>query len=511
MNHKQSYPWQEIVFSGELLAGLSFIVYLLTLCPGIYGFDSAELATGVYTQGIVHPPGFPLYMLVGKLFTLLPIGSIIYRLNLMSAFFAAATIYFLYQALALLFQPRWISWVAAAFLAFSIYFWQMSVVAEVYTLHTFFLALELFLLLRWRRIGTSGLLIFFAFIYGLSLTNHTTGLFFAPGFAWLIVSSRHWKWKPGWFWGAALLAFFGSLLVYLYLPLRADSSAGLNYIKEYYLVDVTTLSGLLWMISGRAYSFFAFGYPLNQIPAQLWNGLELLWRNFIGVGALVALFGVYGFFKRNWESALGLFLIFLGNFGFYINYRVLDKDTMFLPSFLICVFFLAAGVDQIYQWTQNQRFTPDIRKTLANGQPVFWAAIAVLACALNWQWVDMSRTVGPESYSSMVLASAAPNSTIVAGWSTAVVLEYEQLVEGKRPDLLIYNSSRSEVALYYRYWSQNLPEDQIMTLVNQNELRLIDQFYQEGNVYSIEYDSTLAGEYSYVPVGVYYQLQEKAK
>ncbi len=50
-----------------------------------------------------------------------------------------------------------------------------------------------------------------------------------------------------------------------------------------------------------------------------------------------------------------------------------------------------------------------------------------------------------------------------------------------------------------------------MALVRQDELRLIDLYYQKGNVYSIEYDSALAGEYSYVPVGVYYQLQEKAK
>jgi len=66
-SHSHLLKWQRFVFSGELLALVTFIVYLLTLCPGIYGFDSAELATGVYTQGIVHPPGFPLYMLIGKI------------------------------------------------------------------------------------------------------------------------------------------------------------------------------------------------------------------------------------------------------------------------------------------------------------------------------------------------------------------------------------------------------------------------------------------------------------
>lgn len=509
MSRKPTLNWSEVLFSGELLAGVSFLIYLLTLCPGVYGFDSAELATGVFTQGIVHPPGFPLYMLVGKLFTLLPFGSVIFRLNLMSAFFGAATVYFLYRGMVILFETKWIAWVAAAFLGFSVYFWQMSVVAEVYTLHTFFLVLELFLLLRWRQSGASRLLVLFAFVYGLSLTNHTTGLFFAPGFVWLIVSSPKWNWKPTRIWLAAVLLFFVSLLLYLYIPIRASSNAGLNYIKEYYSVDVSTLSGLLWMISGRAYSFFAFGYTAEQIPAQLWSGLGLIWRSFIGVGALAALLGLYGFFKRNWEAALGCLLIFLANFIFYINYRVLDKDTMFLPAFLMTAIFIAAGMGEIVRLIKQLDLTASLQNWVDKLQPVFWALMAIMACTLNWQWVDMSQTAGPESYSSMVLSSAAPNSTIVASWSPAVVLEYAQLVEGKRPDLKILNRSRSEVALYYHYWSAGVPKDQLLGLVNRDELALIDQRFAKGNVYSIEYDADLADAFSFSQVGVYYQLHKK--
>lgn len=509
MSHRPAFKWQEVLFGGELLSGVVFCIYLLTLCPGVYGFDSAELATGVFTQGIVHPPGFPLYMLVGKLFSLLPLGSVIFRLNLMSAVFGAGTIYFLFRGLTELFQTRWIAWVASAFLAFSIYFWQMSLVAEVYTLHTFFLAVEFFLIFRWRRSGYQKLLVVFAFVYGLSLTNHTTGLFFAPAFVWLVVSSPKWNWKPAKFWIAAIALFCASLLLYIYIPLRAGTTTGLNYNKEYYSVDVSTLPGLLWMISGRAYSFFAFGYSLPEIPAQLWLGLGLIWRSFIGVGALVALLGVYGFFRRDWESALGCALIFLGNFVFYINYRVLDKDTMFLPTFFMTVVFIAAGLKELTGLIENLDIDSRIKQRIAAIQPVFWVAIVLLACTLNWQWVDMSHTVGPESYSRMVLTSAAPNSTIVASWSPAVVLEYEQLVEGKRPDLTILNRSRSEVARYYRYWSTGIPKGEIMAQVNQDELAAISEYFNHGNVYSIEYDPDLAAEFTFTRVGVYYQLHKK--
>ncbi|MQY69884.1 MAG: DUF2723 domain-containing protein [Firmicutes bacterium] len=79
-----------------LLFLVSFGVYLKTLCPTVYIGDSGELIAAAYTLGIPHPPGYPLYCLLGKLFTLLPFGTIAYRVNLMSAFFASLTIVLIY-------------------------------------------------------------------------------------------------------------------------------------------------------------------------------------------------------------------------------------------------------------------------------------------------------------------------------------------------------------------------------------------------------------------------------
>ena len=75
------------------LGVLALVVYTATLSPGVYGFDSAELSTGAYTLGIVHPPGYPLYLLIAHLFVQLPIGDVAYRVNLMSAVFGAGPIF----------------------------------------------------------------------------------------------------------------------------------------------------------------------------------------------------------------------------------------------------------------------------------------------------------------------------------------------------------------------------------------------------------------------------------
>ncbi len=141
-------PW-----AGISLFLLTFLVYLKTLAPGVFGFDSAELATGVFTQGIVHPPGYPLYLLIGKLFTFLPIGDVAYRLNLMSAFFASLTVVLLYHAIRNIIQNRFAAWFAVLLFAFSNYFWQMALIAEVYTPFTAFLAGDLLLLSLWRKTG----------------------------------------------------------------------------------------------------------------------------------------------------------------------------------------------------------------------------------------------------------------------------------------------------------------------------------------------------------------------
>ena len=123
----------------------------------------------------------------------------------------------------------------------------------------------------------------------------------------------------------------------------------------------------------------------------------------------------------------------------------------------------------------------------------------------------MSDAFGPETYSSMIMQSVENNATIIANWSPAVVLEYYQIVEGKRTDLHIYNQSRIEVARYYQYWSMGKPAPQISAAVSRDELSDIDQLYEDSTLYSIEYDPVIAKKYEYVPVGTFYRLEKKVR
>ena len=74
---------------GGCVVIVTLVGYVKTLAPTVSFFDSGELIAAAATFGVAHPPGYPLYVLLGWLFSKLPVGGVAYRLNLMSAVFAA--------------------------------------------------------------------------------------------------------------------------------------------------------------------------------------------------------------------------------------------------------------------------------------------------------------------------------------------------------------------------------------------------------------------------------------
>jgi len=68
---------------------ISIVLYALTLAPSVVFVDSGELILAARSLGVAHPPGFPFYVLLTHLATLVPIGNIAVRVNFASALFGA--------------------------------------------------------------------------------------------------------------------------------------------------------------------------------------------------------------------------------------------------------------------------------------------------------------------------------------------------------------------------------------------------------------------------------------
>ena len=154
---------------GVCVLGAACALYVKTLAPTVSFFDSGELIAAAATLGVAHPPGYPLYVLLGWLFSHLPLGAAAYRLNLMSACFGALAALMAYSLTYLLLTERTrpashdgnpdpermlqpvFAMIAGLTFAYSLTHWRQSVVAEVYALNAFLCGLILVLLLVWRR------------------------------------------------------------------------------------------------------------------------------------------------------------------------------------------------------------------------------------------------------------------------------------------------------------------------------------------------------------------------
>lgn len=238
--------------------------YLATASANSYWLDGGELVSATIAFDIIHPPGHPLTALWGKAFTLVPLGSLAFRVALGQAVAGALGIYFLCGALqratAALELPAAIGGVLAAsasgLVAFCFGLWFQAVRPEVYALQALLLmiAMERMSALVASEYRDGRALLGACVAIGLGLTNHhLMAFFFFPALIYgalrLALARRAL--------GAAriarplLLCTAAGLLclsVYAYLPLRARAEPPLN------LGAPTTLERIYWVVSAKVYA-----------------------------------------------------------------------------------------------------------------------------------------------------------------------------------------------------------------------------------------------------------------
>jgi hypothetical protein len=423
---------------------LPFLLYLSTLAPTIYNLDSAELTTAAATGGIVRSTGYPLYLLIGRLWSRIPVGDVGYRMNLFSAVCGALTVALAERILRRLRVGPWVAFGALGLLACSTYFWALSLIAEVYTMHTALMAGLILSLLRWgdapqpRRLALVGL------VLGFSLGHHAATVLLIPGCVWYVVTvAPRRAIKPRSFL-LALAALLLGLSVYLYLPICYASDPAFNYAGHYNAqgdfvpVNLQTVKGLWWLVSGRPFAGNMFGYE----GVELWQEVKQfgvhLWQTFLGIGIGPGLLGMVVLWRRNWRLGGMLLLMFLSNAGFYIDYRVADKITMFLPTFLIWALWLGVGYQWLLQWVTD---VDDAAIRHLSIFSLYAIIVGVVLFSLSWNWplVNLSDDWSARERGEEILEEVEPNALIFGWWDTVPVVEYLQLVEGERPDVKAIN------------------------------------------------------------------------
>ncbi|MEK6647211.1 MAG: DUF2723 domain-containing protein [Candidatus Firestonebacteria bacterium] len=419
---------------GVLIFFLAFMLYLVTLAPSISIRDSGDMITSAYTLGISHPPGYPLYMLLGKLWTFIPFGSIAYRLNLMSAIFAALSVVLVYLTSLKLIHPTEgkiefseyaISGITAILFAVSFTFWSYATIGEKYSLHAFLNILLIYMFLNLLYSPVSSKVVYlFAFLSGLSLTHHPVTLFVIfPAIILLLVKNH----KPKILMLKIFLYFSIGLLFYLYLPIRLNTGALSKW------GNLSTVSDLFSYISVKLYRDVAS--PITSI-AELISRLkfqigENFLRQFTIIGVILAFYGSYKLYKINKQILIFFISVILLNAIFCMTHSFDHLiDVYYLASFIIVFLLISVAIKFVME-----KISKNFIKVIIL---IAFLLIPVFLFFRNYNDLNRREEYLIYTYSYDVLKSTKPNSTIFVDDDESLFgLWYLQEVEKFRCDVQV--------------------------------------------------------------------------
>ena len=444
---------------------VAFVVYALTVERTVPSGDSGELIAAASALGVAHPPGYPLYMLLGHLATSLPGGSAALRMNLLSGVFdaVAVAVVFLtsYRLIAaesgrLAFQLV-ASTVGALLLAFSSLFWAYSVVAEVFALNNLFAALLLFVGFEWcRRPERIRLLWLLALLLGLAFCNQQTIVLLLPALAVLGLGAR----RRISFRNAAIAvgALVAGLVPYVYLPIAASASPALNWGDPSSLSrfenDVTRADyGTTTLVAGGRSGSVATNVE------QLWAGLV---HGFVYAGILLAITGIWWAWQHRRLEGIALLVAFLVAGPLFQAYtRTAYPDPLtkgivarfyILPSIPLAI-LAALGSWWVLALVDGRR-----RLVPAVIAAAVLLALPVAAAADHYSAADQSGNHVAENYARDLLGGLPRNSLLVMrGDENYTSVSYAQNVEHLRPDVVALDAELLKLPSYVTQMKREHP------------------------------------------------------
>jgi len=289
--------------SGWAVFCISLIVYFLTLEPTLSLWDCGEFLVSAYKLEINHSPGAPLFMLIGRIFSLLSFGNptnAAYAINLVSAVSSAATILFLFWTIVWLVSkmeqkqtktyPLFLKFGAAAVgalsFAFTDSFWFSAVEAEVYALSSLFSAVILWAATRWEREADQALssrwIVLMFFLVGLSIGAHLLNLLVIPSVG-LIIFFRKYKYSLKGLFATILISGIGIIaLLQILIPgiLNLSKNLELFFVNQLHLPLHSGLFTYLVLLVGAITAGLFYSHR-KQFPRL---NLALLCLTFLLIG-----------------------------------------------------------------------------------------------------------------------------------------------------------------------------------------------------------------------------------
>ena len=466
-------------------------VYATGVTPSIPFWDSGEFIATSHLLGIPHPPGTPLYVLIGRLFAMLPFGNVEWQVNFLSALASALAVFFTFLVgvrFMRIAQARKhertvsdeiIAWtvgaVAAFFVAFSNTFWESAIEAEVYSLSSMVQILAIYLSLRWweelGNNGGDGRLLLAWYLMCLCIGIHLGTFLVAPAVILLalVVNWRSLINLKFIVWGLVFL--FVGISVHYYLMVRATLNPPINE------GDPETWDKLMYLLQRKQYGSrpmfprsttwsFQLGMFMNYFLDQ-YRTWPLTGAFASVIPMALGLYGAFMQFVREKKTFLMMLCLFgITSFGLivYLNFtdhEVRDRDYFFTSAFHFFAIWIGLGAGFVLELIRDALKEDDHAKV----SPAF-AACCVGLVALSWLPAktyffshDRRGFYVASDYAYNMLQPLAPKAFVFTnGDNDTFPLWCTQAVDGVRTDVRVVNLSLLNTDWYIKQLRDEEPK-----------------------------------------------------
>ncbi len=495
---RKSQTLHLVVEYAVVLCAVGFL-YILTMAPGALWQDNGLAQVRVlqhdFTGKLGLALGHPLFYLLAEGLQLLPFAESAFKTNLLAAIAAAFTVANFYLLLRLILTDKPFGRLAAITgmlsLALAHTFWQHAAIAEVYSVSTAILSLELILLVKFYQTGRTHFWLLALFFNGMECSNHMLAVVtLVQVVLWSIFLMRDRQLKPFWILPAIGLWFIGCL-PYEILGFKAwqnglqASEVIRSMLFGKYQREVLNI-GLSVSLIATTLGVIALNFltpNILLIPAGMFRAKQLL------APRLILLFGLL----------TGFHLLFA------MRYPVRDQYTFFIIPVLFLAFWLGIGAAWFNEKFPHKRWLTFVMAFLP---PLGYAFIPTI---VNWRnpnfayppipyreeakyffWPWKACYTGPEKLVREVFDLAKPNAIVLADSTSIRPFEYYQLAHQLRTDILLTDGLYSDMPEWEKV--QKLSDD-----IKKRQVLIIRPYPNYAPKWILEH-------FKIVPVGPIYQV-----
>jgi len=415
-------------------------VYIASLPSSPSSWDTAEMQTAPYVLGIAHPPGFPLLILAGWVFShVVAVGTVAWRMNLFSACCTAATCALLCLTARMLGALRLAALFASLIYGFGDYVWHKTLGPDPHVAAMLCTSLALFFLARYIQREEPRTIWYAAAAIGFGMAAHPNALWTIPALLFALATARKRSLRTAL---TCIPCLAAPLSLYLYMPIRSAviEAQGLDPMAALTMTPANRFLSLVWdtnktrTIEGFQDQLFASGSGAGSTLAAIFNVtsypsyVAYWWSTalpeFGWLALLLALLGAVALARRNLRAAVMLVLAGFSTVPFAVAYssNEADVERYILASFGVAAVFMA--------------FAPDIVPSGLKRVPVAALLTLLLFVAagesayLNRFELGWRLDRGSQWVTDDVAAETPPGAVVITAWFDATSLAYGEDVEG---------------------------------------------------------------------------------